>query len=102
MEGISHSINKTQLVKTLKSPIQAQEDALTAQSLAKILWWLILGSLTAQSATPYPHTAPQLGLGPAQQPDTNNCEMLPKPGGKRNQKAKGPKAPEKQKKPRKH
>lgn len=63
MEGISHSINKTQLVKTLQSPIQAQEDALTAQSLAKILWWLILGSLTAQ-VPPHTHTQlPSLAWG---------------------------------------
>lgn len=64
MEGISHSINKTQLVKTLKSPIQAQEVALTAQSLARISWWLILGSLTAQvpphTHTQHPSLAPDL------------------------------------------
>jgi hypothetical protein len=50
------------------------------------------------------HTKPLLGLAPgfrgglglAQQPDINSCEMLPKLGGKKKQKAEDPKTSEKQ------
>lgn len=38
------------------------------------------------------------GLGLAQQSDANNWEMLPKPRGKKTQKAEGPKTPEQTKK----
>lgn len=62
MEGISHSINKTQLVKTeFHSGPGGCPDS---PKLSKNLVVADSGLLNCSSATPSPHIAPQLGLAP--------------------------------------